>query len=951
MPMLEDGNHKEEDEEGREEVGETSNKRKRDEGSDATMGPWRLLIQCFLDQLLRHEGLGNGLKCSCCATVFPRTARRFCCTECGVFVQCMACALERHQLSPFHRVAEWKGSYWARISLQKIGSVYQLGHGGHPCPRPVPVAHTMVVMDMSGMHTVCYRFCGCDESDRTGPLEQFLHNGWYPATTVDPATCVSFAALDLYRLLNVVGNINVHDFVGALERITDACGIKKVPDRCKAFGVMARQYGFLKRLMRTGLGNTSAGLAGTENGACAVLCWTCPHNSINILEGWREVSPEFLYMLILAMDTNFRLKNRLWANERLDLLLGDGWGHLVQEPPYKEHLKGYVAEKDVSTCIAFAALMQKDTWLTTGMQCSGVGGIVCARHKLMHPEGMGDLQKGKRYVNMDYILFASIVGLTAMYLTVSYDITCQWQVNLPMRLAALPERLRLDLVTVTLLFGLPVWHAAAHERSCQVQNSLSYQQGMARTDGEGIERTWSGLNPLGWPTKEMGAGARHNALEDKIDHHNFEKNIGQGTALPRKLILAIKERDRQVAAFTQVDTTLSMKLRETWQKKIDEWLEDRTKPNPYEAEVGKEGGPTKALIRMALTVEEAREAGTGDGSFRAPLEDTQQRIRREVKGRPLLAADHNEKIAEMRIAFFTKLRKFRKLQVIYMPAAVERVEAAEDTRDPELPAPRAEDMTLYLPSELGLEERADGCRKTLPEMEGKLRKGQAATRAYMLVERIGESVDKAAAKYVRGWAALIALRGDEETEGWKELKPKDVQLDKERESDTKAWQKLGRIGSNRWRCNGPTLSSKKRSLSWIWMASGGPRENKQELHDSVRVEWSKAKARRDQWNEEVKLLREEMKCVLRFLRWRLLWWEARRIVRRDGIADGVTAGAEAYAARQATLLQDIARKFKTAWETSAATAVRMAVRKDVVLAESMAAFAEIADTEGVDNTI
>ncbi|KAJ7033967.1 hypothetical protein C8F04DRAFT_909609, partial [Mycena alexandri] len=75
-------------------------------------------------------------------------------------------------------------------------------------------------------------------------------------------------------------------------------------------------------------------------------------------------------------------------------------------------------------------------------------------------------------------------------------------------------------------FALPVWHAAAHEVTCQTENSLSYTAGVGRTDGEGIERTWAILNPLGYSTKEMGAGARHDALENKVDHINWEKNIG-----------------------------------------------------------------------------------------------------------------------------------------------------------------------------------------------------------------------------------------------------------------------------------------------------------------------------------------------------------------------------------------------------------------------------------------
>jgi hypothetical protein len=54
-------------------------------------------------------------------------------------------------------------------------------------------------------------------------------------------------------------------------------------------------------------------------------------------------------MLILAMDTSFRLMNQIHKNEIYDPLNGAGWGHLVEETLYKAHLKSYVVEKDVST--------------------------------------------------------------------------------------------------------------------------------------------------------------------------------------------------------------------------------------------------------------------------------------------------------------------------------------------------------------------------------------------------------------------------------------------------------------------------------------------------------------------------------------------------------------------------------------------------------------------------
>jgi hypothetical protein len=127
-----------------------------------------------------------------------------------------------------------------------------------------------------------------------------------------------------------------------------------------------------------------------------------------------ELRARFLYMLIIAVDANFRLKNRMRANEIDDPSLGPGWGYWVDPEKYANHVRKYVNEKDVScsvwaycfaksltnwqvsTCIAFAALLQKDTRITTGLRVSGVGGCVCARHECMQPNGLGNLQKGER---------------------------------------------------------------------------------------------------------------------------------------------------------------------------------------------------------------------------------------------------------------------------------------------------------------------------------------------------------------------------------------------------------------------------------------------------------------------------------------------------------------------------------------------------------------------------
>lgn len=139
-----------------------------------------------------------------------------------------------------------------------------------------------------------------------------------------------------------------------------------------------------------------------------------------------------------------------------------------------------------------------------------------------------------RYANMDYIFFSAIMGVVLLHIMISYDIVCQWKVHLAARSLLLPEHLRqtssdLPDLKDRLSFGIPIWHAGAHEDKCQVSNSLRYQPGAGHTDGEGVERGWSRVNPHASSTKEMGAGARQDALDDIFAHNNFERNIGLGT--------------------------------------------------------------------------------------------------------------------------------------------------------------------------------------------------------------------------------------------------------------------------------------------------------------------------------------------------------------------------------------------------------------------------------------
>jgi hypothetical protein len=129
---------------------------------------------------------------------------------------------------------------------------------------------------------------------------------------------------------------------------------------------------------------------------------------------------------------------------------------------------------------------------------------------------------------MDFILMSSLAGFDLKELTISYDIACQWGKNLQERIRKLPADMQLDFEPILFQCGLPVWHASSHEAECTNANSLSFVPGVAKTDGEGIERLWAELNALAFHTKNMGIGHRADTIEDKINYHNFMKNLGQG---------------------------------------------------------------------------------------------------------------------------------------------------------------------------------------------------------------------------------------------------------------------------------------------------------------------------------------------------------------------------------------------------------------------------------------
>ncbi|KAF7349568.1 CxC2 domain-containing protein [Mycena sanguinolenta] len=423
--------------------------------SDPSLSEWRAKRDAYLTALLRRDGTGN--ESLSAAAVCP--------------------TFEKHRENPLHRIEKWHNSYFVRTSLARLGLRVQLGHRPYErCSAPEPARSGFITIHTNGIHEMLVDFCGCERSADAGPPEiQLLHAGWFPATHERPQTCATISVLEKFHQDTLQSKMTMYDFYGVLEKLTDNTGIKP-PDRYHEWIRMCREFRHLMLLKRGGraLAYSTSGVDGTQQGELAIECPACPRPGVNLPEGWEDASLEdrFLYTLKIK-----------------DPDLGPGWAYMVDTGPYREYLRDITPQKEMNTCSGLAALDYANTKFSRGYSTTGVGMSVCARHTFVQANGVGDLQKGERFSNMDYV-FASVMLRKHPRLRklVTYDIACIWKVLLVEHLKALPPHVRFILVTALIRFGIPKMHIHSHTLLCQLLYSLNLILGSAQGDAEGIER-------------------------------------------------------------------------------------------------------------------------------------------------------------------------------------------------------------------------------------------------------------------------------------------------------------------------------------------------------------------------------------------------------------------------------------------------------------------------------
>lgn len=293
-------------------------------------------------------------------------------------------------------------------------------------------------------------------------------------------------------------------------------------------------------------------------------------------------------------------------------------------------------------------------------------------------------------------------------------------------------------------------------------------------------------------------------------------------------------------------------------------------------------------------------------------------------------------LQEKRNSLFRRIVQWREVQLAYMPMVASLLlksgtlaldsSGTSPSPDSEL----AESIPLYLPSSLPLSLQTSPAQSSLAEKEYRLRIGQADealdnvrhgrrtitgliqfkklnisgagnkpnTRLRTILNRLQNRIQQSADMYRSAYEALLILQpnGDWKTK-FQKLYPTDIR------------------GPGRQADDPLNTSNSRYEMSWIWLV--GKRstlleDGEGEFDESLRAEWAKMKARQDRWDEEYRLIQEEMRRTVAYLEWKAQWWRrqaTRRLVEDKSLSQGLQACAE----RQAHLLERLALSCVGKW--------------------------------------
>jgi hypothetical protein len=191
---------------------------------------------------------------------------------------------------------------------------------------------------------------------------------------------------------------------------------------------------------------------------------------------------------------------------------------------------------------------------------------------------------------MDYMLWTSLANYDELVeLFISYNIVCQWHKNIWDRLSHYEPQLVERGFKRGYVWLIPKFHLPARIEACNILYSFNLTPFVGQTDGEAPERGWANTNPLANSTKEMGPGARRDALDDHFNDWNHKKILGLGKYLLEKVQKAVANMTTFQLEWSEAELGLPKEVVAEWTKEMELWEYDARNPNPFKVTEEHEG--------------------------------------------------------------------------------------------------------------------------------------------------------------------------------------------------------------------------------------------------------------------------------------------------------------------------------------------------------------------------
>ncbi|KAL0563618.1 hypothetical protein V5O48_018447, partial [Marasmius crinis-equi] len=368
------------------------------------------------------------------------------------------------------------------------------------------------------------------------------------------------------------------------------------------------------------------------------------------------------------------------------------------------------------------------------------------------------------------------------------------------------------------------------------------------------------------------------------------------------------------------------------------------------------------------------------------VRDRQDRLRADMAERKRdPTTRQTTKTIDERNAIRRHLKNLDEVRAIYMPGLIQHLRDMDEEEGVE-EEEKAEDIPVWLPSSLPRADIDKVCAPGLADVEARLHKGRAhdaldgvrhtlrvksrmvlfkntnirgnrdSGRGREAINTVESRAKNYAQKYRVARELYYSLLGEEGGDGEElpELKDSDVKSYKD-PADVKIGP--GRRGTDEWGEEArrgatremPTYElgldlipadtrdydyrtafgtgETRRQLSWIWTYRGfkiNVEDGADDSNDLLRAEWCRSRARVRRAQEEVELVKEEMRRTIEYMSWAARRWEELREnseraeekkERRERVEKGIVEGRAAYAREQADIQLALRTKFEGMWCT------------------------------------